>query len=200
MEFLNAHPWLLALLIFLARITDVSLGTVRTIMVFRGYRLISAMIGFCEVLIWIIAVGHVMKNLTHWYLIISYAAGFATGNMVGIWLEAKLAIGNAVVRVISENPEIQMSERLRERDYVVTEVYGKGSGPLPVEISFIAEKRRGIPALLQLIEEIDPDAFYTVEDIRTLHNGHIGMGRGKSSQTLRPRHFAGYWRKESNAI
>ncbi|MCA9319888.1 MAG: DUF2179 domain-containing protein, partial [Planctomycetes bacterium] len=91
MDFLHEYPALLALVIFLARIGDVSIGTLRTILVFRGRSIPAAVLGFFEVLIWITAAGQVIRNLDAWYLTIAYAGGFAMGNIVGIWLESKLA-------------------------------------------------------------------------------------------------------------
>ena len=108
----DVAPWLLAIAIFTARVTDVSLGTVRTIMVFRSRRLLASAIGFVESVIWVLAISQIVGNLDHWYLIAAYAAGFATGNYVGIWVEAKLAIGHELVRVVSYRSEL--AHRVRE--------------------------------------------------------------------------------------
>lgn len=174
MEFLNSHPFFFALAIFLARICDVSLGTVRTIIVFRGYRLLAAIIGFLEVTIWIMAAGQVLKNfdVSKWYLVVGYAAGYATGNIVGIWLESKLAIGNTIVRVFSRNLESPIiATLLPEQDFFVTEVVGQSADEKPLRIVFVVSKRKDLPRLLKLIKTSDPDAFYTIEDIRSLHEG-----------------------------
>ena len=171
MDLLNQYPIIMAFAIFLARICDVSLGTVRTIVVFRGYRLIAGVIGFIEVTIWILAAGKVLGNLDQWYFVIAYSAGFASGNMLGIWLESKLAIGNVLITVVSENLHIHVCKVLRSYNYVVTEIEGKGRNSMAVEIGLIVQKRRNVPALLKLIEQTDPAAFYTVEDIRKTHNG-----------------------------
>ena len=100
MDVLDTYPWILPLAIFLARIVDVSLGTFRTIVVFRGYRALAAIIGFFELIIWTLASAQVLGNLDKWYLVIAYAGGFGTGNYVGIWLESKLAIGSEMVRAV----------------------------------------------------------------------------------------------------
>lgn len=170
--FLESNPILFSLVIFLARITDVSLGTVRTILVFRGYRLISAITGFLEVLIWLMAASQVFHNLTEWYLILSYASGFATGNMVGIWLESKLAMGTEIIQIISQDPKIPLAKRLRENHYHVTEIPAKTENDIPVEIVLLVEKRRVTPKLLKLVQEIDPEAFYTVETAKGIYEGH----------------------------
>jgi uncharacterized protein YebE (UPF0316 family) len=166
LDILNAYPALLAVAIFLARIMDVSLGTLRTIVVFRGYRVLAAILGFFEVMIWLLAAGQVFQNLKAWHLAVAYAGGFAAGNIVGSWLEAKLAIGSELLRVISENRQVNLAERLRDRGYDVTELAGLGDRSIPVEILLVIEKRRRMPRLLRLIHDIDPDALCTTSDIK----------------------------------
>jgi len=165
MHLLADHPGLLAFLIFLMRLCDVSLGTVRTILVVRGYRAGAVFIAFFEVLLWVTAVGQVLHNLDEWYLAIAYAAGFAAGNWAGMWLEAKLALGQELVRAISRNPEVSLASRLREDDYDVTELAGRGSEGA-VEVLLVVERRRRVPALLRLIRDHDPSALCTLSDVR----------------------------------
>lgn len=161
------YPVLLACAIFLARILDVSIGTVRTILVVRSRRILAAVLGFFEVIIWLVAAAQVIQNLDAWYLAIAYAAGFATGNIVGIVIESKLAIGSELVRAVSENLEVSLADALREEGYSVTELPGKGDDDRPVEVLLVVEKRRKIPRLLATIMRIDPTAFWTVSDIKS---------------------------------
>ncbi len=165
-DFLLENPWLLAGAIFLARIADVSLGTLRTILVFRAYWLLAAVLGFLEVVIWLIAAAHVLTNLDEWYLVAAYAGGFAAGNVAGIWLEARLGVGLELVRAISQNPRIQLGRQLRSAGYAVVEIQGS-DGSVPVEVLLITEKRRKVPALISLIERTDPAAVCTTTDVRT---------------------------------
>lgn len=174
LDWLHAHPHWLALAIFLLRIGDVSLGTVRTISIFRGHRVLAAFIGFFEVLIWLTAVGQVLRHLDHWYLVIAYAGGFAAGNIVGIAVEAALAMGDAVVRVISPNREVHLAQVLRTADYFVTDLEGHGEKALPVEVLFVVTKRRNLARLVALIEKADPFAFCTVEDVRRVREVAAG--------------------------
>ena len=153
--------------VFLARVLDVSIGTIRTITVVRGYRLLATVLGFFEVLIWVAAAGQVLTNLDQWYLVLGWAGGFATGNAVGIWLEGKLAMGTVMVRTVSANIDISLGRALRENGYSVTELDGRGDGNIPVEIVLVAEERRRLADLLDHIRVADPDAFYTIDDIRT---------------------------------
>lgn len=166
MSFLQEHPWLLALAIFAVRVIDVSLGTVRTILVLRGHRVVAPVIAFFEVLLWIFAVSQVLQDMRAWHLAVAYAGGFATGNYVGMWIEARLALGSELVRAISPNPAIRLADRLRGRRYDVTEMAGRGEGAKPVEVLLVVEKRRKVPELLRAIHECDSEAWCTLSDVR----------------------------------
>jgi len=166
MDFLQANPALLAAAIFVARIGDVSLGTLRTILVFRRYRFYAAALGFVEVLVWLSAAAQVIRNLDVWYLALAYAGGFAAGNVVGIWLEGKLAVGLELVRAVSESREVELARHLREAGYHVIELAGFVKGVIPVEVLLIVEKRRRVPELLRRIQGADPQAVCTVTDVK----------------------------------
>jgi len=165
-EFLHANPWLLAIAIFVARILDVSIGTMRTIIVFRGYAYWAAALGFVEILIWLAAAGQVLQNLDAWYLAVAYAGGFAAGNVVGITLEARLAVGSELVRIVSVNREVRLASILRQGGHSVTELEGRGDTGHPVEVLLVVAKRRKTPALLNLISTADPGAVWTVSDVK----------------------------------
>ena len=160
----DGQIWLLAAGIFFARIADQSFGTLRTISIFRGFKVLAAIFGFVEVLIWINVVAQVINNLDAWYLGVVYAAGFAAGSFVGMWLESRLAMGHQVVRVIARR-EKNLTDKLWEMNYPVVELPGvTKSGEM--DILFVAEKRRNVPKLLRQIHEIDDQAFFTVEDVK----------------------------------
>lgn len=178
------HPAVLVVGIFLARVVDVSLGTLRTILVFRGRRYTAAMIGFFEVLVWLAAASKVIQNLDTWYLAVAYAGGFASGNIVGIYLEGKLALGSALVRAVSPNPHVELSEQLTEQGYDVIELAGESEGR-PVEVLLVVERRRGIPTLLRAIDRADPDAWYTITDVKEDASQYVGGRRRLRPQ--RPR-------------
>jgi len=160
--------WLvLPLLIFCARIADVTLGTLRIIFIARGQRYWAPVIGFVEVLIWLAAITQLMRNLTHVVTYLAYAGGFAAGTFVGIWLEDRLAMGVSIIRIITPQPTPALLAELREAGLGVTTIDGQGLFR-PVKIVFSIVKRRCIPALLGIVKRHDPQAVYTVEDIRSV--------------------------------
>jgi uncharacterized protein YebE (UPF0316 family) len=158
---LGDMAWYLPVLIFLARIGDVSIGTVRLILVISGRPYISAILGFFEVIIWVLAVGGVIAHLTNPIALVAYAGGFATGVIFGMFIEERMALGYRIVRAISTDKTIQLSERLRDRGWYVTHVDGKGrSGP--VDVAFLFIKRREMTKLRHDIHELDPKAYLSV--------------------------------------
>jgi uncharacterized protein YebE (UPF0316 family) len=175
----------LPLLIFLARVFDVSVGTVRVILLNRGMRLIAPLLGFFEVLIWLLAIGQIMKNLSNPACYLAYAAGFASGNFVGMLLEVKLAMGLAMVRVMVSTDSTRLRRFLAKAGYRVTLVRAEGSRG-PVEILFTVVRRRHLRRVADLIQRLHPKAFYTIEDVRfASETGSIGLGGLAGNQGLR---------------
>lgn len=166
------------ILIFLLRIVDVSLATTRMLLIVRGHRVLVPVIGFLEVLIWVFAVGNTIEFLTSPLHVVGYAAGFATGNMVGLWVEERLAIGLATVRIISRYEGVELADALREAGYGVTEFRGQGREG-PVEVVFTAVRRAQVPEVMRHVEKWSPDAFVTVEEPRAVHRGWMFQGRRK---------------------
>ena len=160
----QGQVWLLALGIFVARSADQSFATLRTISIFRGFKVLAALFGFMEVFIWINVIAQVIRNLDDWYLGVVYAVGFAAGNFVGMWIESRLAIGHQMVRVISKR-EANLADELWKLNYAVVEMDGRTVAG-EMDILFVAEKRRNVPKLLRQIHEIDHEAFLTVEDVK----------------------------------
>jgi uncharacterized protein YebE (UPF0316 family) len=154
--------WWLPILIFLARIVDVSIGTMRMILVINGHRFIAAGLGFVEVVVWVLAVGGVIAFLTNPLALLAYGLGFAVGTLVGMVLEEKIALGYRMIRVVNRDPTKQLASGLRERGYMVTQVPGEGRDGA-VEIAFLGVKRRCLRRALADIEEIAPRSFVTIE-------------------------------------
>ena len=168
MEHLNTeivNYLLLPLFIFLARIFDVSLGTLRIIFVTKGMRSVAPFVGFFEVLIWLLAISRIMQDLDNWVSYIAYAGGFATGNFVGMYLEERLAIGHEMIRVITRKDATSLIEKLRDMGYGVTSVKAEGIEG-EVAIIYIIARRRMIGEVLDKINYFNPRALYTVESIK----------------------------------
>ncbi|MGI5838123.1 MAG: DUF2179 domain-containing protein [bacterium] len=159
--------------IFLARLVDVSMMTIRTLLVVRGKRVTAALIGFVEIIIYIVALGEVFKNLDNWLNILAYATGFAVGNYVGSYIEEKMAMGFLNVQVISTKCPDGLTGKLREDGFGVTVVEGKGRVGVR-KILYIIAKRKEFPALMDKILTSDPDAFVTALDARSIRGGFIG--------------------------
>ena len=178
---------ILPLLILLARIVDVSLDTIRVILVAKGYRSIAPFIGFFQVLIWVITITRIMANLDNWFTYFGYAGGFALGTYVGMRIEAKLALGYELVRVVTRADASQLIGTLRKQGYPVTAVAGKGKDG-DVGILFIILKRKSIDAVVELIKQFNPKAFYTIEDMRFVSDGyHMPKIENKRRTRFRPR-------------
>ena len=153
------------ILIFLARIMDVSIDTMRVIFISRGYKFLAAFCGFVEVLIWLVVITQIFRNLTNPIYYIAYAAGFATGNYVGMFIEEHLALGNVLIRVITRNELTALYDDLRDRGFGVTVISGQGLYG-SVKILFSIIPRSELDEVVATIREVNPQAFYTIEDIR----------------------------------
>jgi len=170
MEFITSSEFgyiILPLLIFLSRIVDVSLGTLRIIFVSKGLKAIAPVIGFVEVLIWIIAVTRIMENLDNWFNYIAYAAGFAMGNYVGMLLEERLAIGHELIRVITKKEAVDLIEAIRSEGYGMTSVEAMGKDG-EVAVLFLITKRKKTEHILNIIKKYNPNATYTIENVRSV--------------------------------
>ena len=155
---------ILPLFIFLARICDVSLDTLRIIFISKGYKFVAPVIGFFEILIWIVVITRIMQNLDNWLCYVAYAGGFATGNYIGMLLDEKLAIGYEMVRVITKKDAHELTNALRKAGYGVTSVDAMGMQG-EVGILYIVINRKKLSEIIGMINEYNPNAFYTIENI-----------------------------------
>ncbi len=156
---------LLPLMIFFARILDVSIGTVRIILVAKGYKKVAPLIGFFEVLIWIIAITRIVENLDNWICYIAYAGGFAAGNYIGMIIEERLALGYEMVRIITHKEADDLIPKLREKGYGTTSVDAHGNLG-DVAVIYVIVSRKKLKEVIGLIYKYNPKALYTIEDIR----------------------------------
>jgi uncharacterized protein YebE (UPF0316 family) len=159
--------------IFALRVVDVSLGTVRLIVMVRGRRALAAAIGFVEVLVWIVAVGSALQHLGSPYHVVGYAGGFAAGTYVGIAAEHALALGRVVVRaIIPDEADGATARALREEGYAVTVMEGRGREG-PVDVLNAVVERKEAPRVLNVVETHAPRSFITVEELRTTRRGTL---------------------------
>jgi uncharacterized protein YebE (UPF0316 family) len=184
MSFYNSDlfKWvILPILIFLARLTDVSLGTMRIIFVSRGVKYLAPLIGFIEINIWLLAIGQIMANLSNnnpnsIVCTLAYAGGFATGSFVGILIEEKVSIGLVLLRLISRHDTKELIEYLKSENYGVT-IHDAEGVKGPVKIIFAVIRRKDLHSVLDRINQIHPHAFYSVEDVRSVGEAVMPMHR-----------------------
>jgi uncharacterized protein YebE (UPF0316 family) len=168
----------LPLLIFCSRIVDVSLDTMRIIFLNRGRKFVAPLLGFVQALVWILAISQVMKNLTNPVCYLSYGAGFAAGNFIGMLIEEKVAAGMLTVRVILPRGNGGLAAALRQAGHGVTVLEGDGVRG-PVNVLFIVIRRRLLPAITRLIRQNAPVAFYSTEEVRSSTGGTLLTAPGR---------------------
>jgi uncharacterized protein YebE (UPF0316 family) len=162
--------WIGAVLIFCARVCDVSLGTMRIAFISRGEKYIAPAFAFFEMLIWLFAISQIVMNLNNLAYYFAYALGFSTGVFTGMHLEEKLAIGSRVVRVITRKDATELIEALRSAGFGVTNVEAEGTSG-NVHLIFSVVKRTDLPQYVGLVKQFNPNAFYSIEDIRFVSQG-----------------------------
>jgi uncharacterized protein YebE (UPF0316 family) len=171
MEQVLAGAWGPAL-IFLLRICDVSIATLRLLSMVRGRKLATMSLAFFEVLIWVTAVGAVVQHLSEPLMVVGYAAGFAAGTFVGMTIEERLALGFAEVRVVTRSSEVGLAGALRDLGFGVTEMRGRGrEGPVRILTTIV--QRRAVEDLVDEVRRHDPEAFVTVEEPRRIERGWL---------------------------
>lgn len=192
MDFLSAGaltPVLIPLLVFGARVIDVSLETLRIILLARGGRFIVPAIAFIEIIFWVVSLGLVVNDFTNPIYLLSYAAGFATGNYVGILLEERLAMGVCILRVITSREDRSLIDAIRATGYGVTVVAAEGlQGPCTIFYSVV--RRCDLLRITKMVEEMSPCAFCTIEDVRSTTRGTFprsdrGVWSGLPHRTVR---------------
>lgn len=171
METFDWFTWvILPLIIFLTRVLDVTLGTLRIIFISRGRKYLAPLLGFIEVLIWITVVSQIVGGASNFAAYFAYAAGFAAGNYVGMWIEERLAIGTLVVRIILSHNGKSLVDGLRESGFGVTYVDGHGAAG-PVMLVYTIVMRKELDHVVEIIEKAAPKTFFTVEELRSVREG-----------------------------
>jgi uncharacterized protein YebE (UPF0316 family) len=169
-------------LIFIARVVDVSMGTLRVIFVSKGNKLLAPVLGFFEILIWLIAMRYILLNLSNVFCYLTYAGGFATGTFVGIYLEEKISIGKVLLRVVSRRDSSELLSVLKEKGYTAT-TSGARSPDGKVKIIYTVIQRKDLHRVVRVIKMHNKGAVYSISDIKFANEAnlpkrkrHIGFG------------------------
>lgn len=174
MEFLlDPQAWITALGIFLLRVFSIALDTVRMISVLRGKKTMAWVLGVATSMLFVLSIGWVMADLSNPLKVVAYSVGFATGSVVGMSLEKKMAMGHMFLTVISSSRGAAIAEELRNTGYAVTEIPARGKDGM-VSMLELGAERKDMPVIQKMITDIDPDAFITSRDIEPIHRGYWG--------------------------
>ena len=164
------------LFIFTLRVLGVSLSTIRVLLMTRGGKLLSAVLGFFEVLVYVVAIGKVVQDLNNIPNLMSYCLGFSVGTLLGMWLEGRIAFGFATVRVISPGQSRQVAEAIRQAGYGATEGIAHGKEGMVGTVKTIV-RRREVEAVCKVIYQNAPSAFITIEDTQKVTHGYLRAAR-----------------------
>ncbi len=167
---LSPEAWLGALTIFGLRITDMSLDTLRMLFVVRGRRNIVWFLGFCQSAVYVIAIAKVFSNLTNPLTVLGYAAGFATANVLGMYIEERLAVGHIQLQIVTRGHGMALAKALRDGGYGVTEIPARGKDGTVILLS-ASVLRKDLAHARQIVHETDQEAFITSEDVRPIRRG-----------------------------
>jgi uncharacterized protein YebE (UPF0316 family) len=176
LESFDWYAWvILPIIVFIARVADVTLGTLRIVFTSRGKRNLAPILGFVEVFIWIVVVGQIVKNIHSFTAFFGYAAGFAMGTYIGLKIEEKLAIGTLVLRIILSHGGEELAAELRAAGFGVTIVNGEGASG-PVKLLYTVIKRKELKAVSAIIHQNNPKTFFSVEEVRSAESGIFSEG------------------------
>jgi uncharacterized protein YebE (UPF0316 family) len=163
-------------IIFVLRVLGVSISTVRVLLMTRGLRLASAGLGFFEVLVYVLAIGRVVQDLSNIPNLMSYCLGFSAGTLLGMWLEQRLALGFATIRAITATRGHLVAQAIHEAGFGATEDRARGKDGFVVIVTTVV-RRREIDAVCAIIRETAPNAFVTIEETRRVERGYMRATR-----------------------
>ena len=161
---------ILPLMVFFARICDVSFGTMRIVFVSKGKKTISPFLGFIEVFIWIVVISQIMKNANNIVCYIAYAGGYAAGNYIGMSIEERIALGSQLIQVFSSKDVTSLRKSLQDAGFGTTMVEGDGSSG-KTNILYTVIKRKTFIQAEKILRDFDPNIFYVIEDVRLVKSG-----------------------------
>ena len=162
--------WAFALTLFSLRVVDMSIGTLRIMVSLRGNKWLSWILGFIQSIIFVLAITSVLNNLDNLLNVVAYAAGYATGGVVGMWLEEKLAIGYTHIQITSSRRGAVLAEQLRAEGFAVTEISARGKDGMVSMLSCNVRRKRA-SLVEEIVQKVDENAFITSEDVRPIRRG-----------------------------
>lgn len=165
-----------AVFICLMRVCDVTIGTIRLILLTRGQKYYAALLGFFEVMIFVVAISQVIRNENNVWNILGYCTGFAIGNIVGVTLEEHIALGFSCLRIFTQEKGEEMAEALRKADFGVTQTFGQGRSGI-VHIVETAVRRKDTMKVYKVVSEVDPKAFVVMDECRSIFQGYLRKGK-----------------------
>lgn len=180
-DFLDTYPYLLPVIIFFGRIIDVTLWTLRIIFVSKGEKYKAPLIGFFEVLIWIVVISEIFSRANDLVAYISYAGGYATGNYVGILIEQRIAFGIILCRIYTRKNGKELVSILNINNFGATLLEATGSVE-KIQIIETVIERKEMKKVEKLVVDFDPDVFYVVEDVRIKQRGIFPKTRSLMSR------------------
>lgn len=169
---------ILPILIFIARVIDVTFGTIRIIFISKGEKFLAPLFGFFEIIVWLFAIGQIMQNLTNVTYYFAYAGGFATGNFVGMYIEERMAMGTLIIRIITNKDASDLMEALKLKNYGITIVDAQGATG-DVKIIFTVIKRKNVEDVVGMIKQFNPKAFFSIEEVRVAREGVFPTSKNK---------------------
>lgn len=185
-SFLLNFDWfayvVIPLLIFFSRVIDVSLDTIRIVFISKGNKILAPILGFFEVLIWLVAITRIMENLDNVIYYFAYAGGFATGNYIGLIIEERLALGLQMFRIITQKEAPSLIQSLTEKGYGITSVDANGKNG-NVNVIFSVVKRSDSKKVIEIINHYNPNAFYSIEDIRRVNENNTTIESSNKPMT-----------------
>ena len=182
MESFDYYSWvILPLIIMFSRVADVTLGTMRIILVTKGYRKFAPIAGFFEVLIWIFVMTQIIKHVDNVVCYFAWATGFATGVYVGSYIENRIALGVVIIRMIISEGAENLIAGLKQGGFSVTYVEGTGSKG-PVKVLYTVTQRKLQNTAVKIIREFNPNTLYTIEDLKSAHQDFLGSESSRKLQ------------------
>ena len=165
-----SDPWIAALFIFALRVVNMTLDTLRMLFMLRGKKALSWIVGFVVSLIYVVLLTSVLSNLNNLLYILAYAAGFATGGVVGMWIEERLAIGYVHLQIVSPRLGVVMAQKLRENGFAVTEIPARGKDGM-VSMLSLSVRRKQVMEVESIVNDCDEAAFITSENVHPVQRG-----------------------------